>query len=245
MSNSIGSMFDSINGVAQAFVDLGGRAAVINTIRNIVLAGVRPIKALGQAFGDVFTGGPANMLATFAKGLEKLTSIFVLSEENAGRLRTAFAGIWSVLHIMLWPIQQIGKLFAWVANGVLSLVGILTGGATTGFLGVASAIAKGPIALDKWISSLNPIGKMIDWVNAKLAALRDWLGPKFTGAIDGAKDAFGRLKGAAGEKVSEGWDKLREKGSSFASTIAARFAPAGDSAKGALDAFGESGKGKI
>lgn len=245
VSNSIGSMFDSINGVAQAFVDLGGRAAVINTIRNIVLAVVRPIKALGQAFGDVFTGGPANMLATFAKGLEKLTSIFVLSEENAGRLRTAFAGIWSVLHIMLWPIQQIGKLFAWVANGVLSLVGILTGGATTGFLGVASAIAKGPIALDKWISSLNPIGKMIDWVNAKLAALRDWLGPKFTGAIDGAKDAFGRLKDAAGEKVSAGWDKLREKGSSFASTIAAKFSPAVDSAKGALDAFGESVKGKI
>ena len=245
VSNSIGSMFDSINGVAQAFVDLGGRAAVINTIRNIVLAVVRPIKALGQAFGDVFTGGPANMLATFAKGLEKLTSIFVLSEENAGRLRTAFAGIWSVLHIMLWPIQQIGKLFAWVANGVLSLVGILTGGATTGFLGVASAIAKGPIALDKWISSLNPIGKMIDWVNAKLAALRDWLGPKFTGAIDGTKDAFGRLKDAAGEKVSAGWDKLREKGSSFASTITAKFSPAVDSAKGALDAFGESVKGKI
>lgn len=245
VSNSIGSMFNSINGVAQAFVDLGGRAAIINTIRNLVLAVVRPIKALGQAFGDVFTGGPAGMLASFAKGLEKLTSIFVLSEANAERLRTAFAGVWSVLHIMLWPIQQIGKLFAWVANGILSLVGILTGGATTGFLGVASAIAKGPIALDKWLHSLDPIGKMIDWVNGKLAALRDWLGPKITGAIDGAKSAFGGLRDAAGDKISAGWDKLREKGSALAATIGEKFSPAIESAKSALNAFGDSMKGKI
>ena len=85
-----------INELISSLNKPSGRQLLIQTVYNIITALKRPVQALGTAFKNTFSI-KGSFLYNFLEGLEKLTSKFVLSEENADKLRRTFQGLFSVL----------------------------------------------------------------------------------------------------------------------------------------------------
>lgn len=231
----IDSFFNSMSAVTAEFVALGGRTSILNTIGNLFQAIAKPVGAFIGGFKEAFSGSPAKALASFAHLLEKTTAAFVLSDEAAAKLKTTFAGLWSIVHIATLPFTQLFKLASWIGDKFLTLVGILTGGATNGILSFTSALAKGPIALNEWLTALDPVGKLIDWLNPKLKVASDWISEHFTAGFDGASDALGRFRSAVGSRVTEKLDSIKESmrnvGQSAKDWLSPRLKDAGDSLK--------------
>lgn len=85
-----------INELISSLNKPSGRQLLIQTVYNIITALKRPVQTLGTAFKNTFSI-KGSFLYNFLEGLEKLTSKFVLSEENADKLRRTFQGLFSVL----------------------------------------------------------------------------------------------------------------------------------------------------
>ena len=238
----IDGFFNSMSAVTAEFVALGGRTSILNTIGNLFNIIAKPVRAFVGGFKEAFAGSPAKALATFAHLLEKVTGAFVLSEEATEKLRQTFAGLWSIVHIATIPFTQLFKLASWLGDKILTLVGIFTGAGTNGILSFTAAIAKGPIALNKWLTALDPVGKLIDWLNPKLKVVSDWISSHFTAGVEGASDALGRFKAAVGARLTEKFEALKTAlhnvGQSAKEWLSPRLKEAGDS----LRALGEQVK---
>jgi tape measure domain-containing protein len=241
----IDGFFNSMSAVTAEFVALGGRTSVLNTIGNLFNIIAKPVRAFVGGFKEAFAGSPAKALATFAHLLEKVTAAFVLSEEATEKLRQTFAGLWSIVHIATIPFTQLFKLASWLGDKILTLVGIFTGAGTNGVLSFTAAIAKGPIALNKWLTALDPVGKLIDWLNPKLKVVSDWISSHFTAGVEGASDALGRFKAAVGARLTEKFEALKTAlhnvGQSAKEWLSPRLHEAGES----LRALGEQIKANL
>ena len=241
----IDGFFNSMSAVTAEFVALGGRTSILNTIGNLFNIIAKPVRAFVGGFKEAFAGSPAKALATFAHLLEKVTGAFVLSEEATEKLRQTFAGLWSIVHIATIPFTQLFKLVSWVGDKILTLVGIFTGAGTNGILSFTAAIAKGPTALNKWLTALDPVGKLIDWLNPKLKVVSDWISNHFTAGVEGASGALGRFKAAVGARLTEKFEALKTAlhnvGQSAKEWLSPRLKEAGES----LRALGEQVKANL
>ena len=241
----IDGFFASMSAVTAEFVELGGRTSILNTIGNLFNIIAKPVRAFVGGFKEAFAGSPAKALATFAHLLEKVTAAFVLSDEATEKLRQTFAGLWSIVHIATIPFTQLFKLVSWLGDKILTLVGIFTGAGTNGILSFTAAIAKGPTALNKWLTALDPVGKLIDWLNPKLKVVSDWISTHFTAGFEGASDAVGRFKAAVGARLTEKFEALKTAlhnvGQSAKEWLSPRLHEAGES----LRALGEQVKANL
>ena len=249
ITKPIDIFFGAVSAVTSEFVNLGGRAAILNTIGNLFKMIAIPLGSVVKGFRDAFSGSPARALATFAKLLEKVTSVFVLSDTAAQKLRETFAGLFSILHIATIPFTQIFKLVSWVGDKLLTLAGIASGGATTGFFSLTAAIMKPFSALNKFLSALDPVGKAIDFLNPKLKVASDWISGKFGNAFTAAKTNLLKFKDAIGERISERLDAMSAGAKNFGQSVKNYFGPklseAGASLKAFRDAVGESLSAKL
>lgn len=241
----IDNLFNGISGVAQRFVDLGGKAAIIAGLGNIFEAIRKPLNAVGQAFNDTFKTDFGHILANIAKAFERLTTMFIMSDENLAKLRTTFQGLWSILHIILWPITQAWKLFAFLGEALIGLTGIVGGKGTSAFLSLTAAIAKGPIAIDEWLHKFDPMGKLVDWLRPKLQSFVEWIGPKLSNAATTAKEAFEKVRSAIGDRISSVLTTLADTFSRIATTLGDFFAPKVQKAREALSEFSSSVQTKV
>ena len=249
ITKPIDAFFGSLSAVTSEFVNLGGRAAILNTIGNLFKMIAIPLGSVVKGFRDAFSGSPARALATFAKLLEKVTSVFVLSDTAAQKLRETFAGLFSILHIATIPFTQLFKFVSWVGDKLLTLAGIASGGATTGFFSLTAAIMKPFSALNKFLSALDPVGKAIDFLNPKLKVASDWISGKFGNAFTAAKTNILKFKDAIGEKIHERLDAMSTGAKNFGQSVKNYFGPklseAGASLKAFRDAVGESLSAKL
>lgn len=249
ITKPIDIFFNAVSSVTSEFVNLGGRAAILNTIGNLFKMIAIPLGSVVKGFRDAFSGSPARALATFAKLLEKVTSVFVLSDTAAQKLRETFAGLFSILHIATIPFTQIFKLVSWVGDKLLTLAGIASGGATTGFFSLTAAIMKPFSALNRFLSALDPVGKAIDFLNPKLKVASDWISGKFGNAFTAAKTNLLKFKDAIGERISERLDAMSAGAKNFGQSVKNYFGPklseAGASLKDFRDAVGESLSAKL
>lgn len=249
ITKPIDAFFGALSAVTSEFVNLGGRAAILNTIGNLFKIIAIPLGSIVKGFKDAFAGSPARALATFAKLLEKVTSVFVLSDTAAQKLRETFAGLFSILHIVTIPFTQLFKFVSWVGDKLLTLAGIASGGATTGFFSLTAAIMKPFSALNKFLSALDPVGKAIDFLNPKLKVASDWISGKFGNAFTAAKTNILKFKDAIGEKIHERLDAMSTGAKNFGQSVKNYFGPklseAGASLKAFRDAVGESLSAKL
>lgn len=177
IGDGLGKIFDGIANVAQSFVDMGGRAAVVQTLVNLFKILARPIQAVAQAFGSIFDGDLGKAMANVAKGVEKVTAAFVLSDKNVEKLKTTFEGIFAVVNILLWPIKQVAKLAFALGSALFSLGSKAGSGLVSVFLTLTSTIAKGPIALNEWLNGIDPVGKALEFLKSIIESVMDFIGP--------------------------------------------------------------------
>lgn len=245
ITKPIDGFFNSLSAVTDEFVELGGRTSILNTIGNLFNIIAKPVSAFIGGFKEAFAGSPAKALATVAHFLEKMTAAFVLSDSAVEKLKTTFAGLWSIVHIITIPFTQLFKLATWVGDKVQTLVGIFTGAGTNGVLSFTSAIAKGPIALNKWLTALDPVGKLIDWLNPKLKVISDWVSGHLTAGFHAAGDAITRFREAVGTRLTEKLDSIKQSMHNVGQSIKDWFSPRLKEAGESLKALGEQAKANL
>jgi tape measure domain-containing protein len=114
----IGASADARNALLQGWSDLGGREALIQTLRNTfqgLLSIMAPIK---DAFREIFPPITADQLYRLTTLLESLSEKLILSSENADRVKRIFAGLFSVFAIIRDVVVTLGEAIFGFADGL-------------------------------------------------------------------------------------------------------------------------------
>lgn len=183
---------ESIGGLIDEIDELGGRELLIKALGNAWKAIVTPIKAVKEAWGEVFEGLKPEQLYSFIEGFHSFTENLIMSEESADKVRRVFKGLFSVLEI-----------FTNILGGGLKLgfktLNALLGKFDLNLLDVAAAAGDALTNLRDWIFENGVLAKSFDYVISGIAngikTVRDWVNafiqlPEVQEKIEGIKEAF-------------------------------------------------------
>ena len=202
VSNVVGGfidrMSDARNSMLREWKDLGGRNDLIESFKNAWEGIVSVITPIKDAFRDIFPPMTGKKLASMTAGLKELTSHLKVSDETAGKIKSTFKGLFSLLNgaisivsIFAKGIVSLSKAIFPVGNGLLSLTaaigdfisGTVTGTKETGFMTTA----------------LETLKTVISTVSEKLGeacgALAGWFGTlqNGQGILGGIKSVVGKI----------------------------------------------------
>ena len=165
VSDVLGGM---INGSANARNNLlemwkvfGGRAILLDAIRisfdNVMIV----VKALSDAFREIFPPITFQQLVAFSASMKALAYDFKLSDENAAKLKSVFAGLFAVVDIVV-------KVFSSLL-GVVKPAGSILSDLAQFVLDVAAAIGDWLVGLDKSFEGFKKVGDGADEMKQKIS----------------------------------------------------------------------------
>ena len=238
LSNAINDSAQARNDILQGWSDLGGRTALIDSLKNAfegVLSVVKPIK---EAFSEIFPSVTSEQLFALTEGLKNLTEKLKVSDETAAKIKSTFKGLFAVAHIL-------AQAFLAVVKGVASLFGIV-GDLGGGILDVTARFGDWLTKLDEAVDKadifnsaiqgmvgfiknvineitefakvigdklnfhpLELLEKILDNISARFSNLAD-VGSKFADSVGGSKilQAFQSL-----------WEGVKKIGTAIASAL--------------------------
>lgn len=142
----IGDMGNSRNELLQAFKDLGGRTAILDSFVNVWKAVQSIIKPISDAFKGIFPPTTADTLIRIANAIRTFTEGLILNEKTQENLRRTFVGVFAVLDIGWMILQKIiglfGRLFGVTTKGAGGILEF-TGSIGDFLLKVRNAIKEG------------------------------------------------------------------------------------------------------
>ena len=146
LSNMINTSADARNKVLSDWKDLGGRTAIIDSLKNTFEGLESILKPIHEAFKDIFHPITAKQLYSFSVGLKKLTSHLKISDTTANNLKETFKGVFSLFDIGISAITSFGK-------GIISVLGSFAG-IEGGVLGVTAELGKGVTGFRNYIKEI-------------------------------------------------------------------------------------------
>lgn len=146
LSNMINTSADARNKVLSDWKDLGGRTAIIDSLKNTFEGLESILKPIHEAFKDIFPPITAKQLYSFSVGLKKLTSHLKISDTTANDLKETFKGVFSLFDIGISAITSFGK-------GIISVLGSFAG-IEGGVLGVTAELGKGVTGFRNYIKEI-------------------------------------------------------------------------------------------
>ena len=146
LSNMINTSADARNKVLSDWKDLGGRTAIIDSLKNTFEGLESILKPIHEAFKDIFSPITAKQLYSFSVGLKKLTSHLKISDTTANNLKETFKGVFSLFDIGISAITSFGK-------GIISVLGSFAG-IEGGVLGVTAELGKGVTGFRNYIKEI-------------------------------------------------------------------------------------------
>lgn len=160
------------NELLQGWKDLGGRQALIESIKNIFEAIVSVVKPIRDAFREVFPPTTSEQLYKATDTLRVFTSKLILSEENVNNLKETFKGLFSVLDICK-------KAFIVLAKPILELIKNIfslnegTNGIVSTLLKLTGHIGKWITEFDEFISTSDAVKEAIEKIEKALRIFAD------------------------------------------------------------------------
>ena len=133
-----------------------GRELFLEGIENMLTAIIRPLQAVGAAFGDVF-GMNAEGLYNLIEGFNEFSKAILISEDDADKLRRTLKGVFSVVHILATAAGKTLTVAFSVANEILGFFG-------TNVLEVTAFIGDAIYAFDRWITSGEVLSTAFDFL---------------------------------------------------------------------------------
>jgi hypothetical protein len=211
VSKMLGDSADKRNDKLKAFSDLGGREDLILGLLSGFGTLVNVLKAVGEAFRDVFPAKSARELASMAKNFREFMDGLRPSEETLDRISTVFKGFFSILSIGWTVLKQTAKF-------IKDVFVALTGAGGGEFLKFAENIATFFIELQKSLVGGDAIVGFFDMLREKVGEIIDW----FKGLDFGFEfpSLFGGKNGAskAGDDIST-LTKIKDGLKDFADSI--------------------------
>lgn len=192
---------DSLDELFEAMLKPSGRDLLIQSIYNILDAISVPLKAIGEAWNEVFGGPNGDAIYNIIAGIEEFTESLIMSEEQAENFKTICAGLFSLWDLSLGIVGKSLTSFIKLIRAILSLFGT---DLTTVIADIAEMITKFNDWLNEqewWVNSVDKVAEILakiiqgikDCVTAFLA-----LEP-VKAVIDSIKEALDNIFGTVGE----------------------------------------------
>ena len=165
ISDVIGGMIndasDARNNLLEMWKVFGGRDIMIDGLRIMFEDLMVVVKTVGDAFREIFPPMTYENLMQFSIKVKELAYNMRLSDENAAKLKSVFAGLFAVVDIVT-------KAFSSLLGVASPLGGILSGLAQV-ILDVAAAIGDWLVGFDKTFTGFKKIGDGADDMKKKIS----------------------------------------------------------------------------
>lgn len=171
LTNTIGEFVsassDSRNKLIGDWKKLGGRTALIDTIKNAYAGILSVVKPVTEAFREIFPPTTGKQLRDLTVALRDFTAKLKLSSEDGEKLKRTFKGVFSIFSIAAQGIKL-------VVGAIASLFGAMPKG-DVDFLGFTAGIGDSLVELDAFIKK----GEMFKGVSDKIKSALDALSAAF------------------------------------------------------------------
>ena len=119
LSDFTNRMADRRNSILEGWKNLGGRDYFITGMWNALYSLIGLLDTVSSAFHSVFPEMTAKRLVEITKQFKEFTASLLLSDEGAVKLRTVFAGVFSVIHTGI-------QIFAAFVGGLRQLLSVFS-----------------------------------------------------------------------------------------------------------------------
>ena len=145
---AIGDSAEARNNLVKAWIDMGGRTQVLNSIKNAFSGLLNILDPIKEAFREVFPPTTAEQVFDLSSKLEKLTSQFrEFTTKHSENVKKAFTGIFSSIDIGLTFVKSLGR-------GVLDLA--------KNFTGLSGGLFENAARFGEWLTGLRDTVKETD-----------------------------------------------------------------------------------
>jgi tape measure domain-containing protein len=160
-SDIINGWSDARNELLKGWADLGGRAAMIESFKNVWSGLLSVIKPIKMAFREIFPSMSAKQLFEITDKIRELTEGFKLTGEQSKKLRLTFKGLFAVV--------DIGITYA--KNLIVGLVDIVRN-----FSGFGDVVLNTTSSIGKWLISLRDSAKESDAFGKAVRTVTGFIG---------------------------------------------------------------------
>lgn len=160
----IGENADARNQMWQTWRDLGGRTAIVNALKNVLVGIGRILGPIRDAWHAVFPPAMGTTLAAISHGLERLTQGLILSEPNAEKLKRIFQGLFSVFGLVTQAVVAVAKGIGALLNELVSLLPRGNGTILEFIAGLAD-----------WVTGLHNSAKESEFFLKQVQKFGDWV----------------------------------------------------------------------
>lgn len=135
----INDMSNYLIKTSNEFNKLGGRAAVIQGLANVFSTLGKILGSIGDAFKSVFPPATGKQVTNMAKGFEKLTENFKVSNSTLKNISDTFKGFFSIIKVGIDVVEAIGALLLkMIPDNLFSIIFEITGEIGRFFTGLAN-----------------------------------------------------------------------------------------------------------
>ena len=204
-NNLTGKSSDARNEMLKFWKDAGGRAALIQSFKNILEGIASIIKPITEAFREIFPPMTGKRLTELTKGFEEFTRKFKIGEETAAKIKSMFKGIFAMIDLFIEKTVVYVKAAAMIGESLAPIGGkILDLGAAIGgfLLRVTELIHTSGIfdaTLEKLGQGLDALTNMIKGSDAGLSGFLSGLRNIAKGIADAFKTIGEGIAGMVGD----------------------------------------------
>ena len=145
---AIGDSAEARNNLVKAWIDMGGRTQVLDSIKNAFSGLLNIINPIKEAFREIFPPTTAEQVFKVSSELEKLTGQFRdFTTKHSGNIKKAFTGIFSAMDVGVTFIKSLGR-------GVLDLA--------KNFTGLSGGLLENAARFGEWLTGLRDTVKETD-----------------------------------------------------------------------------------
>ena len=217
----IGASADARNKVLSDWKELGGRTAIIESIKNVFYGVLDVIKPIKEAFKDIFPSVTGEQLANISKKIQDLTSKFKMSDATTSNLKSTFSGLFSIVSIGVDFITSLGKSIFNLSSGIIPklITGILSvTGKIGGYItGIRNAIKESQIFEKIFTSIGNVLKPFANLIKSAFGGLTKYFKSadgvtftKLTNALGTVGDKLVSFSKIVGECLGKPMTKVKE-----------------------------------
>ena len=140
-----------------------GRELFLEGLENVLVAILKPLQAVGKAFGEVF-GMDSDGLYKLIEGFNEFSKAIVMAPADLEKLQSTFKGLFSIVHLLATGFGKTLTFALKAVNAVLAPFG-------TDLLSITGIIGEAIYYFDQWVTSgtviedvLSGIGDVFSWI---------------------------------------------------------------------------------
>lgn len=151
-----------IGGLLSDLGRVGGRAIIIETLRNTFGSFLKILRAIGDAWNYIFPPENVEDAESFLTVIRDLSRLLVPTDDQLKKIRQTFAGLFAILDIIWTTIKTIvGGIFRVGSRLLTTVLGPIFDSTEDGLLGITARVGEALVAFRDWLKENDRLGRGI------------------------------------------------------------------------------------